>query len=608
MSHNTTIDQLIEQLRKGELSRRGFVRRATALGVSATAAGVLARGVAAQESTPAASPAASPSASPVSVAVATTSITREEAEAAITEEFQLEEPASTGGDILLVQISDIQNLNTTLSQDVYSGWINSLLFDFLVGGSPVDGTDTPGLADYWEVGEDGVTHTFYLNQNATFHDGTPLTAADVEFTFQSVLAEDSLSIRRGTVAPALKELIVVDDHTVQLIANEPSATFVNDAAGQFGILPKHIWESVPFAEFGADPGNTGQDPSRVIGSGPFKFVEWVQGDHVTLEKNADYWNPADVPVVDRFIYRVVADAATSVQSLVTGENDVSDVPFTQAEALRASNPELNVVDYDTTSFNYFYMQQDEARSPYFVDPRVRQALLYALDRSLVAEQVYQGFAIQADGTQPVLSVAYAPDQVNTVYNYDPDQANALLDEAGWVDSDGDGIRELDGVKFSFECLYTEGVATYTQQIPYMQQAWDAVGIEMIPTAVPFPTLSDNSNTGNFHMAVAGFQWTVDGGQEAMFACASVPPAGFNDFNYCNPEYDELANQARLELDPEARIALLIEASNIVNDEAAVGIMVFRKSIVGSTPRLHNFYPNGYSFIWSITRAWVEPQA
>jgi len=590
---------LIEQLRKGELSRRGFVRRATALGVSATAAGVLARGVAAQESTPA---------SPTGGGAVTKSITREEVDAAIAEEFQFEEPEQTGGDVLHVQTSDIQNLNTTLVQDVYSGWITGFIYDSLVGASPIDGTTVPSLADYWEASEDGLTYTFYLNKNAKFHDGTPLTAADVEFTFQSVLDETSLSVRRGTVAPVLKELIVVDDHTVQLIAVEPSATFVSDAAGQFGILPKHIWENVPFAEFGADPGNTGQDPSRVIGSGPFKFVEWVQNDHVTLEKNADYWDTANVPVIDRYIYRVVADAATAVQSLVTGENDIADIPFTQVESLRASNPELNIVDYDTTAFNYFYTQQDEARSPYFTDPKMRQALLYALDRELVAEAVYQGFAIRADGTQPVLSVAYAPDQIDTIYTYDPDQANSLLEEAGWVDSDGDGIREREGVKFSFECLYSEGVATYEQQIPYMQQAWKAVGIEMIPTAVPFPTLSDNSESGNFHMAVAGFNWDVDGQQDIMFGCESTPPAGFNRMNYCNPEYDELAAQARRELDPQKRIDLLIEASNIANNEAAVGIMVFRKSIVGSSPRLHNYFPNGYGTVWSISKVWVEQES
>ncbi len=594
MSHNT-IDQLVDQLKNGQISRRGFVRRATALGISASAAGMLAKGVVAQDATPAATG-----------GVAITSVTRDEVNAAIQEEFQLTEPENMGGEIIHVQISDIQTLNTTLTDDLYSSWITGFIFDALVGGSPVDGSDTPGLADYWDIAEDGVTYTFHLNQDAKFHDGTPVTAADVEFSFQSVLAEDSLSVRRSTVAATLKELVVVDDHTVQLIAIAPSATFVTDAAGQFGIVPKHIWESVPFAEWGADPGTTGQDPSRVVGSGPFKFVEWVPNDHVTLERNADYWDTAWVPYVDRYIYRVIADGNAALQSLITGESDVADVPFTQGVTLKQSNPELNVIDFDTLAFNYYHCNQDPSKNTLFTDPLVRQALQYALDRQLIADTVYQGFAIQADGTQPVLSQAYAPDRTNTIYNYDPDTSRALLEQAGWVDSDGDGIVEKDGQKFSFEALYSEGVVTYEQQIPYMQQAWREVGIEMIPTAVPFPTLSDATEAGTYFMAIQGFNWSVDGAQIAMFGCESTPPAGFNNMRYCNPDYDALETAAITELDKDARNDLLIEASNIVNDEAAVGIIVFRKSIVGSSPRLHNFIPNGYSTVWSVSKTWTDP--
>lgn len=593
MSHNT-IDQLVDQLKSGQISRRGFVRRATALGISASAAGMLAKGVVAQEASPAAA-----------TFEATTSITREEFEAALQEEFQLSEPENMGGEVIHAQTSDIGTLNTTLSTDVYSSWINGFLFDFLIGGSPIDGSDVPGLADYWEVAEDGVTHTFHLNPNATFHDGTPVTAADVEFTFQSVLAEDTLSVRQSTVAATLQELVVVDDHTVQLIAKAPSATFVNDAAGQFGILPKHIWESVPFSEFGADPGATGQDPSRVIGSGPFKFVEWVPGDHVTLERNADYWDTNNIPYIDRYIYRVVVDPAANLQSLVTGESDIADVPFTQGRTLAASNPELNIVNFDTLAMNYYHVNQDETKETLFLDVAVRQALHYALDRELIAETVYQGYAIQANGTQPVLSQAYAPDRTNTVYNFDPDMARSLLEQAGWVDSDGDGIVEKDGQRFSFECAYSEGVATYAQQIPYMQQAWREVGIEMIPTAIPFQTLLDITDNGTYQMVVQGFNWSVDGSQIAMYGCESVPPTGFNSMRYCNEEYDRLETAAITELDREARIDLLIEASNIINDELATGIIVFRQSIVGSSPRLNNFIPNGYSTVWSIPKTWVS---
>ena len=276
MSH-FTIDQLVDQLKNGQLNRRGFVKQATALGVSAAAAGMMARNVVAQDASPAAGGTG---------AVKLTSITREEFNAALAEEFDFS-GAQPGGEIIQVDTTDIQTLNPTLVDDVYSSWIVGLLYDGIIGTNPIDGTDAPGLADYWEIADDDVTYTFYLNENAKWQDGTPLTSADVEFTFNSVLAEDSLSVRRATVAATLKELVVIDDKTFQLVALAPSATFVTDTAGQFSILPKHIWENVPFADFGADPGSTGQDASRVVGSGAFKFVEYVKGSHWTATRFED---------------------------------------------------------------------------------------------------------------------------------------------------------------------------------------------------------------------------------------------------------------------------------------------------------------------------------
>jgi len=590
------IDQLVDKLRRGEMSRRGFMRRATALGLSGAAAGMIARTAVAQDATPAAGG---------GTGEVIKSITREEANASIREAYQFEDAASTGGQLIHTMTTDIKTVNPILVSDTYSNWITNFVFEGLVGSSPVDGTIVPtGLADGWEVAEDGVTYTFFLNPNAKWHDGEPVTADDIIFSFDAVLAEDSLSVRKSTVELFLKEYKKIDDHTVQLIGIEPSAVFLDNTAGQFQIVPKHIWEGVPFGEWNSDAGSTGQDPARVIGSGPFKFVEWVLGDHVTLAKNAEYWDEANVPNIDEYIYRVVADASSAVASLQTGESDVAEVPFSQANPLRQSNPELQVNDFDTLAFNFYITNQDASRTELFTDVKVRQALHYALDRDLIAETVYQGFAIRADGTQPVLSVAYAPDRIETIYTYDPEKAKSLLDEAGWVEG-ADGVRAKDGVRLSFECTYAEGSATYEQQIPYMQQAWREVGVEMIPAAIPFPTLLDNNDAGNFEMSVLGFTWSVDGLQGDMFRCAAVPPSGFNMMRYCNEEYDKLDAASQVELDDEKRIDILVEASNIVNDEMAAGIIVFRKSIYGASPRVHNFFPNGYSNVWWVQYAWID---
>lgn len=598
------IQSLVEQFRSGELSRRAFVKQASAVGLSAAAAGMLVRNVNAQEASPDASPAASPSASPA--AAGTTSITRAEYYARLRDQFDLTEPGQTGGDVVYVQTSDIRTLNPQLYTDVYSGLIAGFVYDFLAVESAIDGTPAPGLADYWELGGDGVTYTFHINQDATWHDGKPVTADDVIFSLDSLLDEESLSVRRSTVMQALSEYRKVDDKTVQMVGFEPLATFVQDTAILVGIVPRHIWQDVPVAQWGSDPGSTGQDPARVVGSGPFRFVEWATGDHATMERNPDYWDPERMPVIDRFIYRVVGEASTAVAELQTGQADISEIDFANANTLRESNPELTIVDFDTTSFNYFYTNQDESKGTVFTDVKVRQALIYALDRDLIAETVYQGYAVRAVGTQPLLSIAYKPDEIETEYNFDPERAMALLDEAGWVPGD-DGIRAKDGQRLSFEILFSEGSATYEQQIPYMQQAWREVGIELIPAAVPFPTLIDNAIAGNFQMAIAGFSWSADGSQGDMFRCDAAPPNGFNRMRYCNEEYDRLDRLQRTELNVEKRIEILIQQSNIVTNDAAVGINVFTRDIFGSAPRLRNFYPNGYSNFWSLPYIWAEAQ-
>lgn len=596
----TRIDELVEKFRNGELSRRGFIRQATALGISAGAAGILAGTAAAQDASPEAD------ASPVGEVVSIAPISREEFYQQLWEEFPLEEPEIEGGQVIYGQTTDIDTMNLLIASDVYSSEIAGQVYEYLVASSPIDGSFVPGLADTWDIGEDGLTYTFQISPNATWQDGEPVTADDVAFSFDITLAEDTLSPRRGAVDLMLDSYNVVDDKTIEFVAKDRFATFLENTVGLVAIMPKHMWEDVPAADWGTDPGSTGQDASRVMGSGPFRFVEWVQEDHVTLEKNPDYWDTNFVPNIDTFTYRVIPEASAGTQALLTGEIDFFGLSFAEAPDL-VDNPDLNVVPYDTTSVNWFSANQDPSKTELFVDPKVRQAMMYALDRELLAEQVYNGYAIQANGTQPVLSVAYRPDQINTVYNYDPEMANQLMDEAGWIDEDGDGIREKDGVKFEFECLFAEGVATYEQQLPYMQQAWAEIGINMLPTAVPFTALLDGTDTGEYDMAVYGFQWSIDGGQLDMFGCDFLPPQGFNSMRYCNPEYDELASAAEKELDPDARVDMLIEASNIVNDEVAAGYLVFRQEIAGSRTTLHNYLPNGYSHLWGISFYWTEVQ-
>lgn len=590
------IQAALDRLRRGELDRRTFMTRAIAAGLSVGAAGMLARSVAAEEATPA------------ETGEVIHSMTRDEFYAQLRETFPMEEPANPGGEIVVSFSKDVATLNPTLRTDVYSSYITDLIYESLVGTSPIDGSVVPsGIADRWEIAEDGVTYTFFLNPNATWEDGTPITADDVVFTFDSVLDENSGSVRKSTVEEYLASYRKIDDHTLELVSRTPSAVFLNKTALLFEILPKHIWEDVAPEDFSSDGGSTGQEPERVVASGPFRFVEWELGDHLTLERNPNYWDPDNAATVDQYIFDVQKEDTTIISSLKTGNTDVCAVPATFANDLKVSNPELQIAEVDTASFSFYVLNQDPERFDLFTDVRVRQALYYAIDRDIYADTILDGFAARADGPQPVLSPAYAPDRMDTIYEVDIEKAKALLDEAGWIDTDGDGIREKDGVKFSFEMLYDEGEVTYAQGIPYIQQCWREIGVEMIASATPFTVILDRINSSDLDAVLIGFSWGFDGIQGDMFRCDATSPNGFNLMSYCNPEYDRLNAEASAELDPDIRRDLMVEAANIINNDQAAGVIVYPKDIYGASPRLSNFLPQGYSPFWWIRYAWLTEE-
>jgi peptide/nickel transport system substrate-binding protein len=607
---------LLRDLYHARISRREFGQRAAAIGLSAAAvAGALrlAPAAAAQDATPGATPGATPiggtpGATPAATFEPFTSITRDEYFATLRSSFTLEEPASTGGQVILGLTTDISTLMPVVAADVYSGYFTDMLFNSLVIPSPVDGAMVPDLADYWERAADGITYTFHLNPSATWHDGQPVTAADVVFSLDAHLAETSTSPRRSSILLVLDTYRAVDDYTFEAVSLGPISIFLEKSVGLVPIIPQHIWESVPFDEsFGTDPGATGTDPARVVGSGPFRFTERVEGSYVTISRNDAYWLPDLVPTIDSFTLQVTPEASANIQALQTGQTDITaEVPPAQADIIGQANPDLTIVSYDTTNFNYYTcLLDDPARSPFFTEVPCRQAMMYALDRDLISESVYLGYSVPAFGSQATLSPAYAPDRITTVYTYDPARAGELLDGAGWV-LGSDGVRAKDGVRFSFECLFTESYAPYEQQIPALQQYWADVGIEMIPVGLPFPTLLDRVLGGDMQMTVLGFSWDFNGDQGDMFRSAAIPQAGFNTSHFSDARYDELDVAQLAELDPEKRIDILIEQANIVNDAQAVGVMLFDKSITGFQNRVHNFQPNGYSFIWSLPYVWVDP--
>lgn len=526
--------------------------------------------------------------------------TRDEFLAQLLAACPMSEAAKTGGTVLLAQPGDISTVNGLLTNDTSTQLITGAIFESLIGISPLDGRPVPGLADSWDVAEDGLTYTFHLNQQAKWHDGVDFTAEDVAFSFDAALDPNTGFPYRSIVDDAVASYKVIDENTFQMQAQEKLVTFLYEGPGAIAIMPKHIWADVPAASWSLDGGSTGQDPARVIGTGPFEFKEWVQGDHVSIVRNDDYYDK--VPYIDGLTLRVLPDSDASVLALKQGEVDIMEfVPPAQMAPVQATAG-LAVDVYDFFQFTYYAFNLDPEQTDLFQDQRVRQALFYALDRDSITRNIFFGYGEAAMGTQPPISPAYAPDRMVPAYAFDPEKAKSLLTEAGWTLNDG--TMEKDGQKFEFEFLYAGGEPVVDQIVTYMKEAWEAIGVKMKVTSLNGAALIDRLQSGDFEIALLAVSLSPDGNQTALFSCEAAN-SGLNFSHYCSEQWDQLDQQQRVEFDANTRTDLLIQQSATVWADQPVGPLRFGVARTGYSTRLQNFYPNAFGLLWSLPYVWID---
>jgi peptide/nickel transport system substrate-binding protein len=550
---------------------------------------------------PVSSPIASPIGSPSPAAVGK-SITREEFQAQLLATYPMEPAAHEGGHIILGESSDISTVNGILSNDSLTFSITGAIYETLISASPIDGQPVPALADYWEVAPDGITYTFHLNKQAKWHDGVDLTADDVKFSFDAVLDPNTGSSYTTAVNKAVASYRVVDPDTFEIVARDRLVSFLYDAPGTVLVMPKHIWEDIGFESWTFDGGSTGEAPERVIGTGPFKFKEWVQGDHVTIVRNDDYYDV--VPTIDEFTLAVQPDAKTAVLSLQSGETDLMEIipPDNMEDVLADSDLKVDI--YDIFQFTFYAFNLDPDKSPLFQDKEVRQALFYALDRDSITENIFLGYGEAAVGTQPKLSPAYAPERLSPDFAFSVQTAKDLLSSAGWTDSNDNGTVDKDGHELKFELLIPEGDSVTNQIASYIQEAWKEVGADVDITSASFGALVDRLESHDFDTALLAFNLTPDGNQSQIFSCDAYK-GGLNFMKFCNEEWDRLDELQRREFDPAKRTEELIQQNQITWEEQPVGSLRFGVARTGYSTRLHNFYPNGYGFLWSLPYIWVD---
>ena len=356
-------------------------------------------------------------------------------------------------------IGDASYLNPILAQDSASSEINGFVFNGLIKYDRNLQGFVGDLAESWKVKEGPEPEiTFFLRKGVLWHDGKEFTAEDVKFTYDKIMDEKTNTVRRSEYE-LVKKAEVLDPYTFKVTYRQPFSPGLSTWG--MGILPKHLLENQDI--------NTTLFNRRPIGTGPFRFVEWITDERITVEANPKYFEGK--PYLERIIYRIIPETSLTEMELLTGGIDSYSVwPF-QFQRMKEV-PFLNV--YSQPSLGYTYIGYN-LKNPLFQDKRVRQALTYAINREEIVQYVLYGLGVVANGPFPP-QFWYSNPNVKPL-PYDPGKARQLLAEVGWK-ANRDGILEKDGKPFRFKLITNSGNETRRDVGVLVQRALKEIGIDV----------------------------------------------------------------------------------------------------------------------------------
>jgi peptide/nickel transport system substrate-binding protein len=422
-----------------------------------------------------------------------------------------------------------------------------LLFDTLVQLGP-DLTIAPALAERWEV-EDPTTYTFHLSSKAVFHDGEPLTSADVVFTFEHLMAEETKSPFGPGYRGKIKTVEAVDDHTVRFRLHEPTASFLTSVI--IPILPQHLVTRLKETDevaFGARP----------VGSGPFKFVSQSPTE-IVVAANEAYFGGA--PKLARVVFKIIKDDNTRFLKLQKGELDllINALPAGRVAAVKEAPLKETYAVIESPGIAYTYLGFN-LTAPEVQDLRVRQAIAHAIDVEEIIRFRLEGHAAPATGLlSPVNWFHSLPGQA---YAYDPAKATALLEAAGHKDPDGDGPQ----TRIQLE-LKTSNNAQVTGIARIIQAQLAKVGIGLALKSYEWGTFYGDIKSGNFQLT--SMRWvgvTEPDFYYDIYHSSQIPPAGRNRGRYRSAEMDRLVAEGRVTTDPEARKQIYAQVQDLAAKE------------------------------------------
>lgn len=455
------------------------------------------------------------------------------------------------------------------------GWygyeLRYMIYDTLVEEMGISDFQ-PGLAESWEVSDDGLVWTFKIREGVSFHDGTPCDANAVAWSLNWTLENDIETF--AFYLYNFAEIVALDDTTLQVTLSDPVGN-MEYLLMYVWILPESVWGEMTYDEI-----MEFEDIAAATGTGPYVLKEWVEGEYLILEANQDYFRGA--PAIDEIIWREYATEDSTVQALIAGEIDViaSDtIPSTAIETLQAvDNIEVPIMESTTIDELIINSHEEGSQPASLWDPAVRLAIAYAIDKQQIINVAYLGYADPASVIIPRSMGDWHNSDVVDI-PFDVAAGNEVLDEAGFVDSDGDGVREYsDGTPLEYR-LYATDDATEARILEIISNGLSQIGISAPPTLMDEDSLISLYPAFDFDLVYWG--WGLDPDPDfamLIFTCDQREEGGWSDSGYCDEEFEQMYYEQSITVDHETRRQLIWEMSAKLFEERPYIVLGYLKNI------------------------------
>ncbi len=478
--------------------------------------------------------------------------------------------------------SDPLTLNPVLSEDSYSGSIISHIYEGLLRRNPETLALEGLLAESWNISNDFITFTFRLRSDAVFSDGVRLTSRDVVFSFQKIMDPAVPNPHLKVYYENVKTISAPDDKTVVFTLKKPYFKSL-EMLGGFEIIPRHIFSQVK--NFVTDEHSI----AKPIGSGPYILSEWKTGRKIVLGRNEKYWGKK--PDIHQIQYRIIKNESVALQALKKQEIDTLNLrPFQYARQTSAPKFQKNFERHKYLAQVYRYIGYNLRREP-FGDVRVRRAMAYALPLEEIRKSIFWNLAEPITGGFFLHSPQYNRSLQPIPYN--PEKARTLLLEAGFKDSNNDGILDRNGKEFRFELLIPSSVMEYEQMAAVMRESLLRQGIDMEIRKLEFQVLIEKVNQRDFEALVLGWSTPVESDPYQLWHSSQLEK-GHNFTGFTTSELDALIEAARGEPVDEKRNAMFRRIHEILYENQPYTFLFSPYNLVAVHKRFKNVvvYPGG----------------